>query len=83
MADKNTTAATRQYEEENYEQKCLCVLVLDTSGSMNASGAIKELNDGLIAFKNETMQDPVTRDRLELAITNFTSQWPNSIGRCY
>lgn len=74
MADINTTAATQQYEEENYEQKCLCVLVLDTSGSMNASGAIKELNDGLVAFKNETMQDPVTRDRLELAIVTFNSK---------
>lgn len=31
-----TTNATQQYENENYEQKCLCVLVLDTSGSMNA-----------------------------------------------
>lgn len=74
MADTNTTKATQQYEEENYEQKCLCVLVLDTSGSMNVNGAIKELNDGLIAFKDETMQDPVTRDRLELAIVTFNSR---------
>ena len=74
MADITNTAATQQYEEENYEQKCLCVLVLDTSGSMNASGAIKELNDGLVAFKNDTMQDPVTRDRLEVAIVSFNSK---------
>lgn len=70
------TDATQQYEkeEENYQQKCLCVLVLDTSGSMNASGAIKELNDGLVQFKKETMQDPVTRDRLEVAIISFNSR---------
>lgn len=74
MADINSTAATQQYEEENYEQKCLCVLVLDTSGSMNASGAINQLNDGLVAFKNDTMQDPVTRDRLEVAIVSFNSK---------
>ena len=74
MADNTNTTATQQYEEENFEQKCLCVLVLDTSGSMNASGAIKELNDGLIAFKNDTMQDPVTRDRLEVAIVSFNSR---------
>lgn len=74
MADIKNTAATQQYEEENYEQKCLCVLVLDTSGSMNANGSIKELNDGLVAFKNDTMQDPVTRDRLEVAIVSFNSK---------
>ena len=74
MEELNTTAATLQYEEENYEQKCLRVLVLDTSGSMNASGAINQLNDGLIAFKNDTMQDPVTRDRLEVAIVSFNSK---------
>lgn len=74
MADITNAATTQQYEEENYEQKCLCVLVLDTSGSMNASGAIKGLNDGLVAFKNDTMQDPVTRDRLEVAIVSFNSK---------
>lgn len=70
----NITAATEHDEGENYEQKCLCVLVLDTSGSMNASGAINQLNDGLVAFKNNTMQDPVTRDRLEVAIVSFNSK---------
>lgn len=72
MAD-NFTSATQQYEE-NFEQKCLCVLVLDTSGSMNANGAIKELNDGLIVFKNDTMQDDVARDRLEVSIVSFNSK---------
>lgn len=60
-------------EGENYEQKCLCVLVLDTSGSMNSSGAINELNDGLNTFYDETMKDMVTRDRLEVAIVSFNS----------
>ena len=39
--------ATEMYEQNepiNYEQKCLCVLVLDTSGSMNADNAIGQLN---------------------------------------
>ena len=58
----------------NYEQKCLCVLVLDTSGSMNANGAIDELNKGLKTFKDVTMQDSTTRDRLEIAIVSFNSK---------
>ena len=37
---------------ENYEQKCLCVLVLDVSGSMGGS-PIQELNNGLQDFYNE------------------------------
>lgn len=69
-----TTNATQQYENENYEQKCLCVLVLDTSGSMNANGAIDELNKGLKTFKDVTMQDSTTRDRLEIAIVSFNSK---------
>ena len=34
---------------ENYEQKCLCVLVLDVSGSMSGE-PIQELNKGLQDF---------------------------------
>lgn len=74
MSDIVNTAATQQYEEENFEQKCLCVLVLDTSGSMNANGAIDELNKGLQTFKDETMKDKTTRDRLEVAIVSFNSK---------
>ncbi len=74
MSDIVNTAATQQYEEENFEQKCLCVLVLDTSGSMNSNGAIAELNRGLQTFKDVTMQDPTTRDRLEISIVSFNSR---------
>lgn len=74
MSDIVNTTATQQYEEENFEQKCLCVLVLDTSGSMNANGAIDELNKGLQTFKDVTMQDKTTRDRLEVAIVSFNSK---------
>lgn len=74
MSETMNTTATQQYEEENYEQKCLCVLVLDTSGSMNANNAIDELNNGLQTFKDETMKDKTTRDRLEIAIVSFNSK---------
>ena len=41
---------------ENFEQKCLCVLVLDVSGSMRGE-PIAELNKGLQDFYNEIKED--------------------------
>ena len=58
---------------ENYEQKCLCVLVLDTSGSMLGE-PIKELNKGLQDFYEEIYNDETTSQRLELAIITFDSK---------
>ena len=58
--------------DENFEQKCLCVLVLDTSYSMD-DGSIDELNAGLKRFQSELLNDKVTRDRLEVAIVTFDS----------
>lgn len=69
------TTATNKYEE-NYEQKCLCVLVLDTSGSMEIDPTcvpIDEMNKGLKRFQSELLQDKTTRDRLEVAIVSFNS----------
>ena len=57
---------------QNYEQKCLCVLVLDTSGSMFGN-PIKELNAGLCGFLGEIDDDETTRQRLEVAIFSFNS----------
>ena len=58
--------ATEMYEfnePSNYEQKCLCVLVLDTSYSMD---------DG--RFQEELLKDEITRDRLEVCIVTFDSE---------
>lgn len=69
--------ATEMYEQNepiNYEQKCLCVLVLDTSGSMNADNAIGQLNQGLQTFNSQIMNDETARDRLEIAIVSFNSE---------
>ena len=69
--------ATEMYEQNepiNYEQKCLCVLILDTSGSMNADNAIGQLNQGLQTFKSQIMNDETARDRLEIAIVSFNSE---------
>lgn len=58
---------------DNYEQKCLCVLVLDVSASM--SGApIQELNKGLQAFRRAVEQDFTAANRLEVSIVTFSSQ---------
>lgn len=70
----STASQIEDNEPANYEQKCLCVLVLDTSGSMNADNNIKKLNDGLSSFKKDVMNDPVAKDRLELAIVTFNSK---------
>lgn len=68
--------ATEMYEfnePSNYEQKCLCVLVLDTSYSMD-DGPIEELNAGLQRFQEELLKDEITRDRLEVCIVTFDSE---------
>lgn len=61
---------------ENYEQKCLCVLVLDTSGSMeskvNGKTLIAELNEGLQEFYDEISNDVSTAQKLEVSIIGFS-----------
>lgn len=57
---------------ENYEQKCLCILVLDVSGSMGGQ-PISELNKGLQDFHQEVLKDFVAAQRLEVAIITFGS----------
>lgn len=41
-----------EFDDSNPEPRCPCVLLLDTSGSMNGS-PISELNKGLQVFKDE------------------------------
>lgn len=57
---------------ENYEQKCLCVLALDVSGSM-AGNAIDQLNQGLLDFQKELQNDFTASQRIEVAIVTFGS----------
>ncbi|MDR2286622.1 MAG: VWA domain-containing protein [Prevotellaceae bacterium] len=54
----------------NFEQKCLCVLVLDVSGSMFGT-PIKELNEGLADFYNEITNDESTSQKLEVSVITF------------
>lgn len=55
---------------ENPEQRCPCVLLLDTSGSM-AGRPIQQLNEGLRTFQEELAADTLGRKRVEIALVTF------------
>lgn len=55
---------------ENPEPRCPCLLLLDTSGSMSGE-PIRELNEGLLTFKDELMADAMAAKRVEVAIVSF------------
>jgi uncharacterized protein YegL len=54
----------------NAEPRCPCLLLLDSSGSMQGR-PISEVNEGLVQFKDELMADSLTVKRVELAIVSF------------
>jgi len=56
----------------NYEQKSLCVLLLDTSHSM-LGVKLESLQEGIEAFHKEILGDPTTQNRLEIAIIAYGS----------
>ena len=56
---------------QNFEQKCLVVLVLDVSGSMTIEHRIDELNKGLQEFYEDITNDETTSQRLEISIITF------------
>jgi uncharacterized protein YegL len=55
----------------NYEQKCLCILVLDVSGSMQGA-PIDALNQALRDFRAEVEEDFNASSRLEVGIVTFS-----------
>src|SRR5262249_22077650 len=57
----------------NPDPRCPCVLLLDTSGSMNGA-PIKALNDGLAAFRDELLNDALARRRVEVAVVTFGAE---------
>ena len=58
---------------DNPEPRCPCVLLLDTSGSMEGA-RINALNQGLIAFRDNIIKDSLASRRVEIAIVTFNSQ---------
>lgn len=55
---------------ENPEPRCSCLLLLDSSGSMQGR-PIHELNEGLVAFKDELAADSMAAKRVEVAVVSF------------
>lgn len=54
----------------NPEQRCPCVLLVDTSSSMSGK-PIHQINACLKLFKEEIMSDGMARQRIELALITF------------
>jgi uncharacterized protein YegL len=54
----------------NPEPRCPCLLLLDTSGSMNGR-PIEQLNLGLRVFKEELTSDDMAMQRVEVAVMTF------------
>lgn len=55
---------------ENPEPRCPCVLLLDTSGSMQGE-AINALNEGLRTFKDDLSKNLLASRRVEVAVVTF------------
>ena len=55
---------------DNPEPRCACVLLLDTSGSMQGD-PIAELNRGLEQFAEELREDRLASRRVEVAVITF------------
>lgn len=55
---------------DNPEPRCPCLLLLDTSHSMQGA-PIAELNRGLVAFKDELAADTLAMKRVEVAVVTF------------
>lgn len=55
---------------ENPEPRCPCLLLLDTSGSMQGA-PVEELNLGLLTFRDELLADDMAVKRVETAIVTF------------
>lgn len=59
-----------KFEEENHEPRCPCVLLLDTSASMEGE-AIEALNDGYKLFLDTLKEDDLATLRVELCVITF------------
>ncbi|TAG46802.1 MAG: VWA domain-containing protein [Betaproteobacteria bacterium] len=55
---------------DNPEPRCPCLMLLDTSGSMNGE-PINQLNEGLRHFETELKGDELSAKRVEVAIVTF------------
>jgi len=58
---------------ENPEPRVPCTLILDVSSSM-AGNPISQLNDGLVAYKDELSADSLASKRVEVTVITFGSE---------
>jgi uncharacterized protein YegL len=75
--DKMFDSDKVQFDESNPERRCACVLLLDTSDSMNSGSPdkpIDALNVGLCTFEAALKDDTIITKRVEIAIVSFNSQ---------
>lgn len=70
MAELDQMPFTAGEFTDNPEPRCPCLLLLDTSHSMQGA-PIRALNDGLVAFKDELAADTLAMKRVEIAIVTF------------
>src|SRR5438270_313852 len=63
---------------DNPEPRAPCVLLLDTSRSMEGE-RIAQLNEGLLALKEHLEADDLARKRVELAIVTFGAALPRAL----
>jgi uncharacterized protein YegL len=71
MADTSRLEEAVEFAE-NPEPRCPCVLLLDTSGSMQGAPSAA-LNEGLRAFKDDLIKDPLASLRVEVAVVTFNT----------
>lgn len=71
-APKNTLADSVEFAE-NSEPRCPCVLILDTSASMEGE-PIDQLNKGLQELLQHLKKDDLTAKRGEIAVVTFNSE---------
>ncbi len=69
MQQQPITFGTTEFVD-NPEPRCPCLLLLDTSGSMQGQ-PLAELNSGLVVFKDELMADALAAKRVEVGIVTF------------
>jgi uncharacterized protein YegL len=64
-----TSTAANEFAD-NPEPRCASLLILDVSVSMQGE-RIRQLNEGLIAYKDDLAGDGLARKRVEVAIVTF------------
>jgi len=55
---------------DNPEPRCPCLLLLDSSGSMQGE-PIRELNEGIATFRRELLDDELAAKRVEVGLVTF------------